>query len=219
MQKYLMSVGAILVISLLLLAQYGTAPAIDQNKNPQVPTLKLEDAQFYIFKADEIKGPPVTWDKREGGMSVIDLAQGIRAIFDLARGQKIKLFDQAKTVRLSTQGVIIIGKLPGDGTGANNSFITKSLVTKSFSIKKNELILVAEVEFSGPFMNGTPAPQSIYFSAIIQDIPIGKYQMKLQLEPRGEVYEKWKASQDIQLPKYPPMSTSFEIVMQSYSLK
>jgi hypothetical protein len=219
MPKYFIPVGAILVISLLLLAPCGNAPAIDQHKNPQVPLLKREDAQFYIFKANEVNDPPIIWDQRNGGMYVIDLAQGLRASFDLARGEKIKLFNQAKTARLSTRGVMIIGRLPGDGTGANHSFITRSLSTKGFSINKNELLLVAEVEFSGPFMDGEPAPQSIYFSTIVQDIPIGKYQMKLQIEPRGEVYEKWKASKDIQLPKYPPMSTSFEIVEQSFSLR
>jgi hypothetical protein len=225
------------IVALVQITGRDSKPVISGTNDE--PTVKLQDARFYIFDGDELKQKvdalwhnnrdydsndelkktvAARWDTREGKAYVFDLAQGIRSLFDLAQGAGIKHFEAANKVRLTTQGIMIIGRLPGDGTGPNRSFTTRFISPKAFTLKQNELLLVANIEFSGPFMDGEPKPQPVYFAAEVKDLPINKYHFTLKVEPKGEVYEKWKADKEIQLPKYEPMSVSFEIVDKVFRL-
>jgi len=102
-------------------------------------------------------------------------------------------------------GIVLVGRLSG---GMNTMFLTTISGIEQFVLSGKKISIVANCEFTGPYEDGEPNPEAIYFVAVIGNLLPGTYQATISIEPTGSVHEEY---QEYGLPSYAPMKCKFDV--------
>lgn len=184
-----------------------------------VQRLDLEQVRFFTLSGSDIKTELRERDAAalqgwSGGVYVVpktDSSVSIGVQYAEARKQ----YGQKRLVegrlQVPQKRLTMVGRLPGDGTGAQSSFSTAIGKPRDFFQSDKTLFLLGSCKFEGPFLNGEPKPQAFYFTADIPILPPGKYSAIVRVSPEGEVFEKLKKSKEYQLPDFSLLRCDFEV--------
>ena len=183
-------------------------------------SLGVNNLRFYVLSGAETDENGVgVWDERPGGIYAMYIQKDAHSILSM-RGDEIRqLYDKTRRAlkkppiqgNYGTGGIVLVGRLPGDGRGPNASFTTIISGIKQFVLSENQISIVPRCEFTGPHENGEPKLQAIYVVAVIGHLPTGAYQATIAIEPTGDVHERWRNVREIRLPSYPPMKCKFDV--------
>ncbi len=202
-----------LLLSLLVLASTGLALSSPINEPQPVKPLDIETVRFVDLGESKTVTETAT-DDLPSGVFVIpkpDKALSIRGQYAEAHKQNKLEGLVAGRLRVPRKSLRLVGRLPGDGTGPNRSFLTELGKPKEFFLSERTIFLLGACKFTGPYMDSEPAGQALYFTADIPVLATGNYTVFVRVSPEGKVFEKWKKSKTIQLPDFSLLKCEFEI--------
>jgi hypothetical protein len=154
-------------------------------------------------------------DSLPTGVFVIQKPQAPTAMLDLfLQAQRVYQAERREgaLVRVPRKPLIIVGHLPGDGRGSNASYSTEIGLVRDFLLTDHTIFLLASCKFTGPHIDGEPAPQAFYFSADMPVLGPGKYTIFVRVSPEGSVFEQWEQNHEYgRLPDFGVLKCDFEV--------
>ncbi|MDB5392254.1 MAG: hypothetical protein JWM11_7900 [Planctomycetaceae bacterium] len=141
-----------------------------------------------------------------------DGSDSIELDFDKARDRYRTQREDNKAILVPANvDLVLIGRLPGDGTGLNKSYFTDIGEVKEFVLYENKLFLLASCCFRGPYTTGLPQGRAHYFRAPLRHLVPGTYTAIVRITPEGKVYQEHKNDKEIELPDFGILTCEFEV--------
>ncbi|MDB5336933.1 MAG: hypothetical protein JWN70_2552 [Planctomycetaceae bacterium] len=159
----------------------------------------------------------VIYDTREGGVSILPQSkcpESLQKAVDVAQDWRSKSGSaSARFILPAKTPLVLVGRLPGTGTGRNRCYSTQLDGIKEFFLDQDNVFLLLTCSFRGPYIDGVPKTVGHYFAADLPPLAPGNYSVTVRILPVGQVYReyrfnKWKS---MPLPEFGSLICNFTV--------